>query len=141
MALVIWPHIPTKELIVIRQTLVPALLLSALCGPLAGAQSAPAWHERISIFGDFRFRHEYASKTSSATMARHRERFRLRVGVQSQLTEDIKAKARLATGDGGSPTSGNATMTDNANKKAIGVDMAMLEWKFIDGGNVTLGKM
>lgn len=92
----------------------------------------------LTLNGDLRFRHDYLSKTNQSD--RHRERFRLRIGTQANVNESIKAKVRLTTDEDADPISGNQTMTDNASKKSIFIDLAFVDWQIDDGFNLAFGK-
>lgn len=115
-------------------------LLGLVLGFNALAQT-PSWTEKVQFNGDFRFRHEYTSKTKQADeSARQQERFRLRLGLQGQVNEKVRLKARVGGSDGQSPISNNTTMTDNAQKKGFYIDQAMIEWKMCDEATLNLGK-
>jgi len=118
--------------------IVSTLLVSSVS---VAQTSAPSWVDRFKLNGDLRFRHEYTSKTKEVDTAdRHQERLRARLGLQAQVNPDITAKVRLTTSDGASPLSGNSTMTDNASKKPVYFDLAMVEWKLSESLKVNLGK-
>ncbi len=113
-----------------------------ICSLTAAAQGTPAWLEKLQFFGDLRLRHEYTSKVLvTDENESHRERFRLRLGLQAQINPTIKLKTRLATGDSFNPISANSTFTNNADKKTIGVDLAALDWAIDESMNLWLGKI
>jgi len=121
-----------------------AFLLLGLVLPLQtlAQTSAANWSERIEMFGDIRLRHEYTSKTKPAdTSDSHKERLRLRLGIQAKVNDTIKTKVRIATSEGQTPLATNQTMTDNANKKGLHLDQAVVDWTPVEGHMLTLGKM
>ena len=113
-----------------------ALLATVILQPRATRSSEPA----IDMFGDFRVRNE--GIWDETTDQRIRSRFRARVGVGSDVTEDVRVAVRLATGSA-SPTSANQTMTGAFSAKAIYIDRAYAEWNRSDGAPITAiaGKM
>lgn len=95
----------------------------------------------LTFNGDIRYRHDYASKLRDNSQSdSHRERLRLRFGSQANVNESVKARIRFTTSQGASPISGNQTMTDNANKKVMYLDLALVDWQIDDGMNLVLGK-
>lgn len=100
---------------------------------------AQTWADRIEFGGDIRFRHDYQKESGEAD--RHRERLRLRLKADAAVSETMKLKLRIATGDAGDPISTNTTLTDNASKKPVYIDLATLDWMVYEGGNLKLGKM
>lgn len=80
------------------------------------ARERESWWQRISWFGDFRFRHEsfYFQKDSTGTQRddRFRMRYRLRTGAHVAINDYADVTFRLATG-GGSTRSRNQTIGDN----------------------------
>src|SRR5215831_13207895 len=96
----------------------------------------PEWLNRISLFGDFRFRVEgfYNSKTTTVldTPDRNRERIRARFGLGVDVSEEVQGKLRLVSGDPGDPISSNQTLSDLFTKKPISLDWAYITlspWK------------
>lgn len=107
----------------------------------AFAQTAN-WWEKVQLNADFRYRHEYVTKTRVTDNAdTHRERFRLRFGASAQAAEKIKIKFRLASGQDGDALSTNQTFTNNSTRKDIYIDQALVEWSAYEGGTFNLGKM
>src|SRR5215831_4699690 len=96
----------------------------------------PEWLNRISLFGDFRFRVEgfYNSKTTNVleTPDRTRERIRARFGLGVDVSEEVQGKLRLVTGDPNDPISTNQTLSDLFTKKPVSFDWAYITlapWK------------
>lgn len=119
------------------------LVLATLAmGSFAQAQEASSpWTDKISVSGDLRIRHEYINKSKQTDTAKnHRERYRARIAVKGKVNETVTANVRLASTDNANPISTNSTFTDNATKKAIYVDIASIDWKMCEKGQVVLGK-
>lgn len=118
------------------------LFLAALAASSLGAAAdETSWTDKISVNGDLRFRHEWVSKTKATdTAEQHKEKLRLRLNLNGKVNEKITAKVRIATADGGTAISNNTTMTDNASKKGIFLDIAAIDWKMCESGNAVVGK-
>ncbi|MGI9245315.1 MAG: putative porin, partial [Steroidobacteraceae bacterium] len=104
------------------------------------------WATRIKGRGDFRYRHETikserdASGETEDAADRNRERIRARLGFDANITDNVKATLLLATG-GDDPRSSNQTLGSSGTRKTIGLDMGYVDWKFMQGANLLLGKM
>jgi len=100
--------------------------------------------KEILIKGDLRLRHEYFDNPPG-TPDRQRQRLRLRLGADFKLPHHLKVKTRFVTDEGnggeGNQVSTNQTLTNNASKKAIWVDLAFLQWTPIDSLMFNAGKM
>ncbi len=113
----------------------------ALACVTAQSEEATSWTDKVSINGDARFRHEYISKSRATDTAEsHKARMRLRLNVNGKVNDKISLKLRLATADGGNPISTNTTMTNNADKKAIFVDVLAMDYKMCEDANLIVGK-
>jgi len=103
------------------------------------------WAARIKGRGDFRYRHErLTSERDVNGMAedaatRDRDRIRARLGFDAAVTENVKATLLLATG-ADDPRGTNQTLGGTSSRKSIGLDMAFADWRFMQGGNLVLGK-
>jgi hypothetical protein len=107
------------------------------------------WATRIKFKGDFRIRDENIESqkvsgtgdTAKAVDApdRNRARYRARFGFDAKVTDNVKATFRLASGDG-DPRSTNQTMTNIGSGKDIWIDQAYVDWKFMNGADLLLGK-
>jgi len=127
-----------------KQTL--AVLFLAFCPVISSAQSnqsaaqQPAqkpWWERITFFGDFRARYEGLFLEDTAT--RHRQRFRLRVGLRTNVTDQVGCTFRLASGDANDITSTNQTFTGYFSRKPINIDQVFATWAPKPVPGLTLG--
>jgi cell division protein FtsB len=103
------------------------------------------WATKIKLRGDLRYRHEsidterVVSGEAEDAADRYRHRIRARFGVDAKVTDNVTAALLLATG-GDDPRSSNQTLGSSGTRKSIGVDMAYVDWKFMQGGNGVLGK-
>lgn len=84
----------------------------------------PKWAQNISMSGDLRLRHESFWRDTNPD--RHRERFRLRLGLKGSVSEQLEAGVRLATGTNLDPVSTNQSAQDIFDKKDFFVDQAYL---------------
>ncbi|MBN1625263.1 MAG: putative porin [Deltaproteobacteria bacterium] len=112
-----------------------------------------AWAGRIEWGGDIRARYQKdfydednydllydpdANEIVNTTVDRSRYRYRIRLTVEADVmnkgTEinagEIKAGARLASGNTGDPISTNDTMGDYLNKDTVTLDRAYLKWTY-----------
>lgn len=83
--------------------------------------------QEIKFSGDIRLRQENFDN-SGTSVDRQRQRIRLRLGMDVKLPDNLKATARFATTENGDQVSGNQTLTNNANKKPIEIDLAFLTY-------------
>ncbi len=98
------------------------------------------WAEKIKFYGDFRLRYDSMDKEKDSYV-RERARIRARLGLTAEVNEEVSFDLRLATG-GTSADSGNQTLGDYNEKKAIMIDRAYITYKpeSIDGLKVKGGK-
>jgi hypothetical protein len=85
----------------------------------------PRFVQTINVKGDVRLRYQGERKTEEA--ARHRGRIRLRIGVESQVTDNIKAGFRLVSGSP-DPRSTDQTMENFFEHPDIRFDQAYIEF-------------
>ena len=103
------------------------------------------WATKLKGRGDFRYRHEgieserVVSGQAEDAADRTRHRIRARLGFDYAVTDTVKGTLLFATG-GDDPRSSNQTLGGTGTRKSIGVDMAYVDWKFMNGANVVLGK-
>lgn len=115
----------------------------------------PDWVDRIKIKGDIRVRHQSElfaddngeqtyfnfselnraggyGKTDNpwlnTTQDRHRERVRLRLGVDAKIDTPLQASMRLATGNSSDPVSTNQTLGNYGRPYAVLLDQAYLRY-------------
>ncbi len=94
----------------------------------------PDWLKKVSLFGDVRIRHEgfyhQPGPTKGATItARNRERFRARVGVNVNYSDELSGTVRAATGNPNDPISTNEDMGKVFNRKNWNLDQAFITFK------------
>ena len=103
------------------------------------------WASKIKLRGDLRYRHESIATERVVddgiddAADRHRQRIRARFGLDAKVTDTVKATLAFATG-GDDPRSSNQTLGGVSTRKSIGLDLAFVDWNFMSGGNVVLGK-
>jgi hypothetical protein len=103
------------------------------------------WATKLKGRGDFRYRHEgieserVVSGQAEDAADRTRHRIRARLGFDYAVTDTVKGTLLFATG-GDDPRSSNQTLGGTGTRKSIGVDMAYVDWKFMNGANFVLGK-
>ncbi|MCF7954616.1 MAG: putative porin, partial [Phycisphaerae bacterium] len=104
----------------------------------------PAWLNKLSFGGDFRYRHEtadtYADTDWQKGRSRHRFRARFKLGVE--VNDELDAKFRFVSGTA-DPVSSNQTLDNSFSTKDFLLDWAYLDWHpaSIEGLNVYAGKM
>ena len=105
------------------------------------------WATKIKGRGDFRFRNEniwtervVERRRRGDAADRERMRIRARLGFDFKATDNVKGTLLFATG-GDDPRSSNQTLGGTGTRKTIGLDMAYVDWKFMEGGNLLLGKI
>ena len=94
---------------------------------------------RFRWTGDVRIRGE--SFIQEGVADRNRARVRVRFGFDGRLNEDFYGAVALATGSLGDPTTTNETLTNNFDRKTIGLDRAYItynpvayRWLSLTGG-------
>ncbi|MBI4516601.1 MAG: putative porin [Deltaproteobacteria bacterium] len=87
----------------------------------------PKWLDSISLFGDLRTRHEgfYAQDLN----ARNRFRLRARLGLTANVSDEVGATVRLASGNPDDPISTNQSFERAFTRKPINLDQAYLTLK------------
>ena len=70
---------------------------------------------------------------------RYRQRIRARLGFDATVTDNVKATLRSPPG-GDDPRSSNQTLGSSGTRKPIALDLAYADWRFMQGGNLVLGK-
>jgi uncharacterized protein (UPF0335 family) len=104
------------------------------------------WASKVSIKGDFRYRHEQISDdalTGAGVSAadRERDRIRARVNLQVKATDTITVGIGMATTEGGDPRSSNQSLDGTFSRKSFDLDLAYLDWKLASFASLTAGKM
>jgi len=103
------------------------------------------WATKIKGRGDFRFRNEniWSERAVDGVAVdaadRERMRIRARLGFDFKATDNVKGTLLFATG-GDDPRSSNQTLGGSGTRKSIGLDMGYVDWTFMQGGDLLLGK-
>ncbi|HVP77593.1 MAG TPA: putative porin [Thermodesulfobacteriota bacterium] len=109
-------------------------------------ETAAEWlKKRINIYGDVRLRYQgdffdkdnvvgllkpsNPTQILNTTEDRNRFLLRARLGVTAQITDEVEAGIRIATGYTNIPVSQNVTLGDYENNKNIVLDLGYLRWK------------
>jgi hypothetical protein len=98
-----------------------------------------AWAGKIQVKGDLRVRNENRS-SSNGISTKGRQRYRARIGVYADVTENVKAGIRLSSGENNTATSTNETIDDNFEKDDVGIDLAYINWTALEGLELIGGK-
>jgi hypothetical protein len=116
----------------------------------------PEWTKRIRLSGDVRLRYEadlfddnnaiLAQPSDPTRLMNTRNddynfKYRVRLGLEAQINDQLDAVARLSTGNTTNPVSTNTILGDFMNKDNIVFDLAYLKWKPIDGVALYGGRM
>lgn len=91
---------------------------------------APAWAEvldDLNAYGDLRLRHESAFLEGAED--RHRERLRLRLGVDYEVSEELQFGLRAVTGDPEDANSNHVTFGDALDGFDLSLDRVFLSWR------------
>jgi len=99
--------------------------------------------EKMTVYGDFRYRHESIDDTDAGIDKRNGNRMRARVGAKFKLDDQWGLNFRLASGSSGTPTSTNQTLDSYFSSKDVWIDMAYATWKpaAFSGLDIHMGKM
>jgi hypothetical protein len=119
--------------------------------------AVPEWLDRLKWEGDLRLRYQgdffadgnapevafqsIGQNASNTQEDRHRERIRLRLGLNANVTPGVDAGVRITTGNTGDPVSTNQTLGNTNNKYSLVLDRAFLkvkpfDWLVASGGRI-----
>jgi len=102
------------------------------------ASDIPSWLPKVKISGDMRYRYEHIAQQGKKS--RQRDRIRMRLGLDGQVNDQLKLKARLASGSA-DPVSTNQTLDGAFSSKNIWFDRAYFDWQASENVKVYGGKM
>lgn len=107
----------------------------------SGAGGLGAWAEKLSFYGDFRLRHETDFHLDDME-SRNRERFRLRIGGDYAVNDELTVGTRVVTGSPGDENSPHQNFGGTFDKASISIDRAFAKWKpaFLGGAWIEGGK-
>ena len=99
-----------------------------------------AWAGKIKIKGDLRVRQEYQTEdtVTGSGDGEDRQRYRARVGIYADVTNNVKAGVRLVSAGGA--TSTNETLGDGFSNDSVFFDLAYINWSPLKGLEVIGGK-
>jgi len=101
---------------------------------------AAEWASRISWKADARYRHELVDPEEAAD-DQTRHRIRARFGLTAKINDTLTGTIQVATNGGNNdPRSTNQTLGEGNSRKGIGLDLAYVDWKPVDGFNLVAGK-
>ncbi len=108
-------------------------------------QGLPDWVKNAKLSGDFRLRHEY-TRSNSNDVDRSRGRIRYRLGVETNVNDQTKVAAGLASNGSGTGTTGgnrstNTTFSNTFDKTPVVLDYAYAEFTPYNWLKLTGGKM
>jgi len=100
----------------------------------------PGWVQKTKLKGDFRVRYE--SKKRKGSQAANRGRIRYRLGLETDIVDQVKVGAGLATGSDSSSSSRstNVDLQDAFATKSINLDYGFVEYKPTDWASLIAGK-
>lgn len=119
--------------------------------------AVPEWLDRLKWEGDIRLRYQgdlfadgnapeaafnsIGQDIDNTTEDRHRERVRLRLGLNANVTPGVDAGVRITTGNTSDPVSTNQTLGNTNNKYSLVLDRAFLkvkpfDWLTASGGRI-----
>lgn len=107
-----------------------------LAAPARSQESG--WADRLDFKSDIRLRYEGIDEDGLDD--RNRMRFRARLGLSADITDEFRFVFQLATG-GGNPVSTNQSFDGGFSTKDIGVDLAYVQWNANENLTVFAGKM
>jgi hypothetical protein len=125
-----------------RRLILFAGIATLLATPARAQSTEPAkWYDRLQFSGDLRVRYDgiYQDLGQDGDL-RTRPRFRLRLGLTAPVASNLTAGFRLATNEGGDPTSGNVTLGSSLTSKEFSLDRAYLTWSPGKVFSITAGK-
>ncbi|MHB1188777.1 putative porin [Thiobacillus sp.] len=110
--------------------------------------AVPEWIDRLKWEGDIRLRHQgdlfadsnapetafqaIGQNVSNTLEDRQRERVRLRLGLNANVTGKVDAGIRITTGNTSDPVSTNQTLGNTGNKYNLVLDRAFLKLRPVD---------
>ncbi|MDO9464889.1 MAG: putative porin [bacterium] len=100
--------------------------------------AVPEWVQNTKLKGDLRLRYQWEDPTDA--IDRSRERYRLRLGVESKINDNMKVHAGIASGSN-DPRSTNETLDDTFETKGAMLDYAYAEWLAAPWATVKAGKI
>lgn len=113
----------------------PFAIPPSICS--AEISDTDAVSDGFAFSGDVRYRYE---AIDTLGVERDRQRVRARLGVAADVNPSTQAVFRLSTGEG-DPRSAHITFSGGYSRKAVGVDLAYLDWHTSASMGARLGKI
>jgi hypothetical protein len=99
------------------------------------------WYDKLDLNGSLRLRYEAFDWDDHYDDGRRdRFRYRFRIGMQAQVSDDVLVGFQLASGNPNNPISDNQTFDDGLNKNRISISEAFVRWTASERITVTGGK-
>jgi hypothetical protein len=98
----------------------------------------PKWIQKTHLKGDFRLRYQMNDREGRPD--RHRGRYRLRLGLETEIADNIKVAFGLATGSS-DPRSTNQSFTDSFDTPDIRLEYAYVKYTPFKWAELIGGKM
>ena len=118
----------------------PAQQAPAQVATAAAAATPPdGWASRILFKGDLRYRHENIDNAAAAD-DRTRDTLRARFGAAIKVNDDIDGEIAIASG-GRDARGASSVLGAGSSRKDIGLDLAYMTWRPLDGVALAAGKM
>ena len=84
--------------------------------------------DRLSVYGDIRLRQETNTNLDDQA-ERHRQRIRMRLGANYEVSDELTVGARLTTGSVGDPNSPHQTLGNVFDRFDVNLDRAFVKYK------------
>jgi hypothetical protein len=123
----------TKESEVTKDTEVPKWAKDIL-------KEIPDWVKNVKFRGDLRLRYQWEDKEDDNKDDRHRGRFRLRLGAETNIVKEVKVGFGIASGSG-DPRSTNITFGNSSEKKTVVIDYAFAQYTPVNWFSLIAGKI
>lgn len=162
------PYVPELVRNQIRDEVKAEVMAEARTQGWVAPNTMPDWVSRVSLTGDFRLRYEgnYFDEGNypffpdanavlqeggaviaegfpllNSTIDRHRYRYRARLGINAQLSDQVFLGIVMASGNDDGAVSTNETLGDFFAKDDVWIDKAYLRYQPMDGITLTGGRM
>jgi hypothetical protein len=129
--------------------LVITCAVAATAGPLGAEDGeekkesgeSAKWYDRLSVGGDFRLRYEGFDWSGHFDDGqRDRFRYRLRVGLEARVLDNLGFGLQLRSGNPQNPISDNQSFDGGLDKARISIAEAYVDWQATDALSIVAGK-
>ncbi|MDP3584406.1 MAG: putative porin [Thiobacillus sp.] len=150
-------YIPEHVRNEIREQIRQEVVAQAKTERWGDVNAVPEWLDRLKWEGDIRLRYQAdlfsdgnAPPTTFQTIGqdidntqedRHRERMRLRLGLNANVVSGVDAGIRITTGNTSDPVSTNQTLGTTGNKYSLVLDRAFLKLTPLEGLSISGGRI